>query len=162
MSPRGKTKRKAAEVAKALDFKALVQGLPHILLLVDGENRIIFANFAAEVFFDISEALLKKRALHSVLAFANPLAALANQVRVTRGAVNEYEVDLGAPNQPHRKVDIFASLLAEDQDHVLLMVQQRSMAAMIERQLTHRGAARSVSAMAAVLAHEIRKSAFRD
>ena len=156
MNPRGKTKRKAAEVATALDFKALVQGLPHILLVVDGENRIIFANFAAEVFFGISEALLKKRALHSLLSFANPLAALANQVRVTRGAVNEYEVDLGAPNQSHRAVDIFASLLAEDQDHVLLMVQQRSMAAMIERQLTHRGAARSVSAMAAVLAHEIK------
>ena len=120
------------------------------------ENRIVFANFAAEVFFGVSEALLKKRALHSVLAFANPLSALANQVRLNRGAVNEYEVDLGSPDQPHRAVDIFASLLSEDHDHVLVMVQQRSMAAMIERQLTHRGAARSVSAMAAVLAHEIK------
>jgi two-component system nitrogen regulation sensor histidine kinase GlnL len=36
------------------------------------------------------------------------------------------------------------------------MLQQRSMAQMIERQLTHRGAARSVSGMAAVLAHEIK------
>ncbi len=156
MGPRGKTRNKAAESVKALDFKALVQGLPHIVLVVDGENRIVFANFAAEVFFGISEALLKKRALYSVLPYANPLAALANQVRLTRGAVNEYEVDLGTPDQPHRAVDIFASLLAEDQDHILVMVQQRSMAAMIERQLTHRGAARSVSAMAAILAHEIK------
>ena len=156
MARRGKTRKKDAESADALDFKALVQGLPHIVLVVDGENRIIFANFAAEVFFGISEALLKKRALNSVLAYSNPLAALANQVRVTRGAVNEYEVDLGSPEIPHRAVDIFASLLAEDLDYVLVMVQQRSMAAMIERQLTHRGAARSVSAMAAVLAHEIK------
>ena len=36
------------------------------------------------------------------------------------------------------------------------MLQQRSMAQMIERQLTHRGAARSVSGLAAVLAHEIK------
>ena len=156
MARRGKTRKKDAESADALDFKALVQGLPHIVLVVDGENRIIFANFAAEVFFGISEALLKKRALNSVLAYSNPLAALANQVRVTRGAVNEYEVDLGSPEIPYRAVDIFASLLAEDLDYVLVMVQQRSMAAMIERQLTHRGAARSVSAMAAVLAHEIK------
>ena len=155
MTSRRKTRRKAGG-SKPLDFKALVQGLPHILLVADGENRIVFANFAAEVFFGISEALLKKRALHSLLASANPLAALANQVRLTRGAVNEYEVDLGSPDQPHRSVDIFASLLAQDQDHVLVMVQQRSMAAMIERQLTHRGAARSVSAMAAVMAHEIK------
>ena len=145
-----------AESPQVLDFKALVQGLPHILLIVDSENRIVFANFAAEVFFGISEALLKKRALHTVLAYPNPLAALANQVRLTRGAVNEHEVDLGSPEQPHRAVDILASPLAEHQDHVLVMVQQRSMAVMIERQLTHRGAARSVSAMAAVLAHEIK------
>ena len=156
MARRGKTRKKDAEGADALDFKALVQGLPHIVLVVDGENRIIFANFAAEVFFGISEALLKKRALNSVLPYSNPLAALANQVRVTRGALNEYEVDLGSPEIPYRAVDIFASLLAEDLDDVLVMVQQRSMAVMIERQLTHRGAARSVSAMAAVLAHEIK------
>jgi two-component system, NtrC family, nitrogen regulation sensor histidine kinase GlnL len=156
MARRGKIRKKDAEGADALDFKALVQGLPHIVLVVDGDNRIIFANFAAEVFFGISEALLKKRALNSVLAYSNPLAALANQVRVTRGALNEYEVDLGSPEIPYRAVDIFASLLAEDLDDVLVMVQQRSMAVMIERQLTHRGAARSVSAMAAVLAHEIK------
>ena len=125
----GKERKKDAEGAEALDFKALVQGLPHIVLVVDGENRIIFANFAAEVFFGISEALLKKRALNSVLPYSNPLAALANQVRVTRGAVNEYEVDLGSPEIPYRAVDIFASLLAEDLDYVLVMVQQRSMAA---------------------------------
>ena len=156
MARRGKIRKRDAESADALDFKALVQGLPHIVLVVDGENRIIFANFAAEVFFGVSEALLKKRALNSVLPYSNPLAALANQVRVTRGALNEYEVDLGSPEIPYRAVDIFASLLAEDLDDVLVMVQQRSMAAMIERQLTHRGAARSVSAMAAVLAHEIK------
>jgi two-component system nitrogen regulation sensor histidine kinase GlnL len=39
---------------------------------------------------------------------------------------------------------------------VMIMLQQRSMAQMIERQLTHRGAARSVSGLAAVLAHEIK------
>ena len=39
---------------------------------------------------------------------------------------------------------------------IVLMLQQRSMAQMIERQLTHRAAARSVSGLAAVLAHEIK------
>jgi two-component system nitrogen regulation sensor histidine kinase GlnL len=39
---------------------------------------------------------------------------------------------------------------------MFLMLQQRSMAQMIERQLTHRAAARSVSGMASVLAHEIK------
>jgi two-component system nitrogen regulation sensor histidine kinase GlnL len=39
---------------------------------------------------------------------------------------------------------------------IVVMLQQRTMAQMIERQLTHRAAARSVSGMAAVLAHEIK------
>src|SRR4029078_1321687 len=37
---------------------------------------------------------------------------------------------------------------------MFLMLQQRSMAQMIERQLTHRAAARSVSGLAGVLGHE--------
>ena len=139
-----------------LNFEALLQSLPHALLVVDGEDRIVFANLAAEDFFGLSELMLKKRALHSMLAFAHPLTALAGQVRQTRGTVNEYELDLAVPDQPNRAVDVFASLVSENQDYVLLMLQQRSMANMIERQLTHRGAARSVSAMAAVLAHEIK------
>src|SRR4029078_13731974 len=36
------------------------------------------------------------------------------------------------------------------------LLQQRSMAQLTERQLTHRAAARSVSGMAGVLAHEIK------
>ena len=59
-------------------------------------------------------------------------------------------------DQPTRSVDVFASLVSDEQDLVLLMLQERGMANMIERQLSHRGAARSVSAMAAVLAHEIK------
>jgi two-component system nitrogen regulation sensor histidine kinase GlnL len=156
MNTREKTKKKAHARADVLNYEALLQGLPHVLLVVDADNRIVFANFAAEVFFGSSEAMLKKRALDSLVAFSNPLSVLADHVRRARGAVNEYELDLALPDQSHRAVDAFASLISEDQDLVLLMLQQRSMANMIERQLTHRGAARSVSAMAAVLAHEIK------
>ncbi|MFK4980235.1 histidine kinase dimerization/phospho-acceptor domain-containing protein, partial [Klebsiella pneumoniae] len=46
--------------------------------------------------------------------------------------------------------------LPEHPGYVILMLQQRTMAQMIERQLTHRAAARTVSGMAAVLAHEIK------
>jgi two-component system nitrogen regulation sensor histidine kinase GlnL len=55
-----------------------------------------------------------------------------------------------------RLVDVYSGPLAEQPGLIVLMLQQRSMAQMIERQLTHRAAARSVSGMAAVLAHEIK------
>jgi two-component system nitrogen regulation sensor histidine kinase GlnL len=156
MTKQGKSNKTTLPRTNALNFEALLQGLPHALLVVDGDNRIVYANLAAEVFFGMSEPVLKKRALRALLSFAHPLTGLADQVRQTRGAVNEYELDLSMADRPNRTVDVFASLVAEDLDLVLLMLQQRSMAHMIERQLTHRGAARSVSAMAGVLAHEIK------
>ncbi|MGO9545272.1 MAG: two-component system sensor histidine kinase NtrB [Rhodomicrobium sp.] len=156
MIVRDKNKKKPAPRPGALNFEALLQGLPHALLIVDAGNRIVYANLAAEFFFGLSESVLKKRALHSLLAFAHPLTALADQVRQMRGTVNEYELDLSMQDQPKRAVDVFASLVSQEEDLVLLMLQQRSMANMIERQLSHRGAARSVSAMAGVLAHEIK------
>ncbi len=156
MSIREKNRKRAAPGQNILNFEALVQGLPHALLAVDAGNRIVFANLAAEEFFGLSESVLKKRALHSVLAFAHPLTGLADQVRQTRQKVNEYDLELSMPDRPNQVIDVFASLLSEDGELVMLMLQQRAMANMIERQLSHRGAARSVSAMAAVLAHEIK------
>jgi two-component system nitrogen regulation sensor histidine kinase GlnL len=82
---------------------------------------------------------------------------LVDQVRKSGVTVNEYGLDVDLPrNGGHKLVDVFAGALAEQPELVVLMLQQRSMAQMIERQLTHRAAARSVSGMAAVLAHEIK------
>jgi two-component system nitrogen regulation sensor histidine kinase GlnL len=136
---------------------ALVQALPHPVIVIGPDDWIVYANFAAEVFFGASETVLKRRQAQSLVAFASPLLALVDQVRNTGATVNEYALDLGmAEAAGQRPVDVFASTLSEYDGHILIMLQERSMAQMIERQLTHRGAARSVSGMAAVLAHEIK------
>jgi two-component system nitrogen regulation sensor histidine kinase GlnL len=135
----------------------LLHALPHPVLVLHKDNRIAYANFAAEVFFGMSETVLKRRKADALVAFASPLLALISQVRATNATVNEYAMDLGLPESAsQRPVDVFAAPLPEYRGQVLIMLQQRSMAQMIERQLTHRGAARSVSGMAAVLAHEIK------
>jgi two-component system nitrogen regulation sensor histidine kinase GlnL len=46
--------------------------------------------------------------------------------------------------------------LPERPDYVVVMLQERTIADKMDRQLTHRGAARSVIALAAMLAHEIK------
>ena len=127
------------------------------MIVLGKDDWIVYANFAAEVFFGASETVLKRRQAQSLVAFASPLLALVEQVRNTGATVNEYALDLGMPEAAsQRPVDVFASALSEYDGHILIMLQERSMAQMIERQLTHRGAARSVSGMAAVLAHEIK------
>src|SRR5690606_4434996 len=57
---------------------------------------------------------------------------------------------------PDKVVDICVAPVAEQAGAVVIMFQERSMADKIDRQMTHRGAARSVTGLAAMLAHEIK------
>jgi two-component system nitrogen regulation sensor histidine kinase GlnL len=83
--------------------------------------------------------------------------ALIEQVRRHGAAVNEYKVDLATPRNPgERLVDLHVAPLPEYPAHVVVMLQERTIADKMDRQLTHRGAARSVIALAAMLAHEIK------
>jgi two-component system nitrogen regulation sensor histidine kinase GlnL len=55
-----------------------------------------------------------------------------------------------------RQVDLHVAPLTERPGHIVVMLQERSIADKMDRQLTHRSAARSVIALAAMLAHEIK------
>ena len=135
----------------------LLAALPHPILVLADDERVIYANTAAEVFFESSQALLKRQRLEEVVAFGCPLVALVREVRRTGFTINEYGVGIATPkSQAQRIVDIHSGPLPESTELTLVMLQQRSMAQMIERQLTHRAAARSVSGLAAILAHEIK------
>ena len=101
--------------------------------------------------------LLRRQMLRDLVPFGSPLLALVEQVRQRGAAVNEYKVDLGTPRNPgDRLVDLHVAPLPERPDHVVVMLQERTIADKMDRQLTHRGAARSVTALAAMLAHEIK------
>ncbi len=83
--------------------------------------------------------------------------ALIDQVRERRAPVNEYRVDLSSPRLGSDKlVDIYVAPVLATPGAVVVVFQERSMADKIDRQLTHRAAARSVSGLASMLAHEIK------
>ncbi len=136
---------------------ALLGTLPHPLLVIGNDLSIDYANTAAEDFFQMSAGVLCRHTLSDVIAFGSPLIALVEQVQRSGATVNEYGVELSSFRFATPKlVDLYGGPVPELPGRVLVMLQQRSMAQMIERQLTHRGAARSVSGLAAVLAHEIK------
>ncbi len=140
-----------------IEHDLLLAALPHAILILGEDERVIYANPAAEAFTWCGQAVLKRMTLKEILAFGCPLIALVEQVRRTEATVNEYGVEITMPRVDGAKlVDVFSGPLADQPGLILVMLQQRSMAQMIERQLTHRAAARSVSGMAAVLAHEIK------
>jgi two-component system, NtrC family, nitrogen regulation sensor histidine kinase GlnL len=135
----------------------VLNALPHPVLMIAPDGRIADANVAAEDFFEISVPVLRRHVLRDLVPFGSPLLALIEQVRVRAAPVNEYRVDLGTPRNPgERIVDLHAAPVPERRGHVVVMLLARTIADKMDRQLTHRGAARSVSALAAMLAHEIK------
>ena len=146
-----------AKPRRPVELDVLLAALPHPIVVVGEENRVTYANAAAEVFLSTSLALLKRDPFETVVAFGCPLISLIEQVRRTGQTVNEYAIEMMTQKfQAAKLVDVHAGPLPEHPGSVILMLQQRTMAQMIERQLTHRAAARTVSGMAAVLAHEIK------
>ena len=136
---------------------AVLDALPHPVIMVTADGKIANANAAAESFFEASLPLLRRHLLKDLVPFGSPLIALIDQVRQRGAAVNEYKVDLGTPRMPgERLVDLYVAPLPERHEHVVVMLQERTIADKMDRQLTHRGAARSVTALAAMLAHEIK------
>lgn len=148
------------DVLEDLDGPAprlIFDALPNPTVILDSGDRIVSANSAAEHFFQASSAVLRRLALSDLVPFSSPVASTVAQARATAGVVNEYAVGVGTPRLGgERLVDVQTVLMTEDPRFVLLMLLERSMAHKIDRQLTSRGAARSVSGMASMLAHEIK------
>ncbi|TPL05754.1 MULTISPECIES: nitrogen regulation protein NR(II) [unclassified Mesorhizobium] len=127
------------------------------VIMVDPDGFIIFANADAEDFFRSSATMLARNTLSKLVPFGSPLLTLVDQVRERRAPVNEYRVDVSSPRLGIEKmVDLYVAPVPEFPGSVVVMFQERSMADKIDRQMTHRGAARSVTGLAAMLAHEIK------
>jgi two-component system nitrogen regulation sensor histidine kinase GlnL len=135
----------------------LLNALPHPVIAVRPDGSIGDANVAAESFFGMSRVALAQHRLGELLLPGSPLESLVAQVESSGGAINEYRVDIGLPKGAgDRCVDIFVTPLPDAGDGVVVMLHERSITEKMDRQLTHRAAARSVASMASVLAHEIK------
>ena len=131
--------------------------LPMPVLVIGEGHIVIYANTAAEDFFQSSAAVLKRQRIDDLIAFGSPVLGLIEDVQRRGASVSEYRLDLGSPRLGiDRIVDVFASPLPSQGDAVVLMLQERTIAEKMDRQLTHRGAARSITALGAMLAHEIK------
>lgn len=148
----------SVEAARASgDSGKLLNALPHPVLAVLPNGLIADANVAAEAFFGVSRTAMRHQKLAELVPCDSSLVSLVEQVKARGAAINEYRVELDLPKAGgDRPVDIFVTPLPDPEEGVVVMLQERSLAEKIDRQLTHRGAARSIAAMASTLAHEIK------
>ncbi|GAB5471768.1 MAG: nitrogen regulation protein NR(II) [Rhodospirillales bacterium] len=143
-------------LAGGVDPSVILSALPAPVFVADAEDTIAFVNPAAESFFGGSAATLVGRSLAEWLQSDSPLFLLLSQVRERGHSLSEYGVSLEGPRFGSRFVTLDAALMPDRPGAVVVTLQERSIARKIDRQLTHRNAARSVTAMAAMLAHEVK------
>ena len=152
------TEKATAPVEGANDLSmAVLNAIQNPVILVDENGFVAFANWEAESFFGASANHLARHDISAFIPFGSPLLTLIEQVRERRAAVNEYRVDLSSPRLGADKlVDLYVAPVLSQPGSVVIVFQERSMADKIDRQLTHRAAARSVTGLASMLAHEIK------
>ncbi len=138
------------------DAVVLLSALPFPVLLLDAVNRLRFVNQAAEEMLGASAAHLDGHRLDEIVAADSPLFLLAAQVRATGATVSDHDMLLEGPRLRATPVAIQGTELSDAPGFVLLTAQDASAARALDRQMTVRSAARSVTGMAAMLAHEVK------
>ncbi len=141
---------------------AIFSSLSQPVLICDSENRLMHANYAAEDFFSMSISNLLKLTLDDFIPFGSPILSMAEKIVKNNAPISEYRIRLSSDlreisgNSEARIVDVFATPLLGSEDRIILLFQERTTADKIDRQLISRNAVRSVSGLAAMLAHEIK------
>jgi len=139
-----------------LDANAILEALPDPVIVIDRSERICFVNPAAEQFLGCGAAALCGNPLADFVAPQPALASLIDSVWRVGNTISEYDLPLEVPRYGSRSVTIQGALTGDGADQLVLTLHERSMMEKMDRQLIHRNAARSVTAMAAMLAHEVK------
>jgi two-component system, NtrC family, nitrogen regulation sensor histidine kinase GlnL len=138
------------------DATAVLAALADPVMVIDRSGGIRLVNPVAEQFFGAGAAALRSTTLAELVAPHSPLLSLVKTVWRVGNTMSEHDIPLEGPRFGGRTVTIQAALAGEAADLLVLTLHERSMVDKVDRQLTHRNAARSITAMAAMLAHEVK------
>lgn len=139
-----------------IDADVILNSLECAVLVVASDATVSYINSAGEQLFGISAVHIIDVGLDELLPTDNPLYSIIKQVQEDGIGVSEYGLTLDAPKVTRQLVNIQVSEMPDQPGAALVNVFTRSIADKIDRQMTHRNAARSVTAMAAMLAHEVK------
>ncbi len=114
----------------------LLNALPQPVLAIDADGAIQEVNTAAEHFFDMGRAMLLRSRLVDILPFGSPVIGLVADAIADQATVNGYKLDVSTPRTGlGRVVDAFVSPLPQSGGGVTLLLQERSIAEKMDRQL---------------------------
>lgn len=143
---------------------AVLSGLTYPVLALDGDDQFIFVNHAAEEFFKAGQNMLVHTPLGQYLDVDHPVFSMIRRVRSSRFSISDQDLDFNLLGLEPRLVNIQISALpitaqiqsAFGEGCVVIALQERALAERLRGQQQFRGAARSMTSLSALLAHEIK------
>ena len=148
--------RDSAAPLADLESGVILNALAAPVLVLDGDFAVRQVNGAAEDFFELSAPHLCGSHLDALLPADSPLFSLLAQARHSGAPLVEYGLLLDTPRVGRRIMDVQVSPLAERTGWSVLSLHEQSVAVKMGHQLSHRSSARSVAAMSAMMAHEVK------
>lgn len=140
-----------------VDLNAVFNALDMPVLVVDLDGKITSANTAAEQFVGRSAATFIGQRVGEALIAGEELETLTRRAREQKNSVTEHGMNFHNPHLGKVAViDASASPIPDSDNHVVLRFHERTVSQQVDRRLGYLGAARSVSGMSDVLAHEIK------
>lgn len=151
-----------AETSSVIDLEYpinaedVLSALGAATFVIDRMLKLRFANAATEQLFQTSTSSLIGQHLSEFLPLDGHVFSLIEQSLRDQSQISEYGVTLETPKTGPRTMSVHAAPLPERNDAVVVSLQEQTRALKIGQQLEARSSVRSVTAMAALLAHEVK------
>ncbi len=139
-----------------VDAARILDALPLAMVVLDEQDNISTVNYAAEEFFGSSKNLLMNTHLSEILPLDHPIFLVLERARRDGLTVAEHDMALEGPRLARRGCAVQAAPLQDAPGFVVLTLQDESAARALDQQMSARNAARSITGMAAILAHEVK------
>lgn len=142
------------------DPASVLEALAAAILVVGADNVIRTTNGSAEQLLQTSRSGLVGHRLNDVIPSDSLVQALVTQVRDSGSSIADHGIPLDTHRVSSPAMSVQISPLLDQsgrgQGWVVLSLTPNTIAQRIDQQLVHRHAGRSVTAMAALLAHEVK------
>ncbi len=142
------------------DAASVFEALAAAILVVGNSNTINMANAAAEHLLQVSQRGLVGQKLDEIIPADSLVQTLVSQVRSTGSNIADRNIALDTQRVSLAAVSVQVSPVFDRSGgeliSVVLSLTPNTIAQRIDQQLVHRHAGRSVAAMAALMAHEVK------
>ena len=137
-------------------FINLWNTFPHPSFVISKNFRIINLNSAVENLFITSKKKLQEKKINDFLEKGSLLLKVINQTIIKQAPVVIYDINIYWDKKEFGKFNVYSSPIDNSIDNILLVMNLNPQKDRIDKKLLHQNAARSVSGLSAMLAHEIR------